>query len=227
VISTISSMPFSYEPGANDLQTTDIQGSLNLIEAARAAHVSHFVYTSIPEQFAVDFPLQSAKIQVEKALKESGLVYTILQPTYFMELWLSPAVGFDAANAKAVIYGMGENGISWISLYDVARFAVACLDNPAAKNTTLLLGGPAAVSPSAVVKLFEQAANRPFEVQHVPEEALQAQQAAASDPMQQSFTGLMRCYAQGRTIDMSATAETFAIQPTPLEEYVKRALALA
>jgi uncharacterized protein YbjT (DUF2867 family) len=56
-----------------------------------------------------------------------------------MEAWLSPVVGFDAANAKATVYGTGQNPISWIAIQDVARFAVASLDHPAAKNATLEL----------------------------------------------------------------------------------------
>jgi NADH dehydrogenase len=88
------------------------------------------------------FPLQDAKRAVETRLRESGLTYTILQPTYFVEAWLSPGVGFDYPNRKATIYGTGENPISWISYADVARFAVACLDNPASRNATLELGGP-------------------------------------------------------------------------------------
>jgi uncharacterized protein YbjT (DUF2867 family) len=227
VISTVSSMPFSYQPGVNDIQTTDLDGVTNLLEAAKANDASHFIYTSISGNIDLDFPLHNAKREVERRLKESGLVYTILRPSYFMEAWLSPAVGFDAANAKAAIYGSGQNPISWISLQDVAQFAVASLDHPAAKNATLELGGPEAVSPSEVVKLFEQAGGRPFEVQLVPEEALQAQQAAATDPMQQSFSGLMRCYALGDPIDMSAMLRDFAIQPTKLEEYVRRVLTLA
>jgi uncharacterized protein YbjT (DUF2867 family) len=220
-------MPFAYQPGVNDIQTTDLEGVSHLIEAAKANQVSHFIYTSFSGRVDLDFPLRNAKRQVEQKLKESGLVYTILRPSFFMEVWLSPAVGFDVANAKAAIYGTGENPISWIALRDVAQFAIACLDYPAAKNATLELGGPEAINPLQIVKLFEQESGRSFEVQHVPEEALQAQQAAATDPMQQSFSGLMRCYALGDPIDMSATLQTFAIQPTRMEEFVKRVLAPA
>ena len=223
VISTLSSMPFTYQPGVNDIRTTDLEGELSLIDAARAAKVRDFIYTSFTMD--LDFPLRNAKRAVEKHLKESGMTYTILRPSYFMEVWFSPAVGFDAANAKAAIYGAGQNPISWISLKDVAQFAVASLDNPAAKNATLELGGPEAISPLQVVKLFEQAGERAFEVQHVPEEALQAQQAAATDPMQQSFTGLMRCYARGDAIDMRATLKAFPLQLTTVGEFARRAYA--
>jgi len=226
VICTVSSMPFSYQPGVNDIQSTDLDGITSLIEAAQVNHVSQFIYTSFATNADIDFPLQNAKLEVEQKLKESGLDYTILRPSYFMEVWLSPAVGFDPANAKAVIYGTGQNPISWISLQDVAQFAVASLDHPAAKNATLALGGPEAVCPSDVIRLFEHANGSSFELQFVPEEALQAQQAAATDAMQQSFSGIMQYYAIGDPIEMSATLQAYAIQPTTLEEYVKRTLNL-
>ena len=225
VISTASSMPFAYRPGENDIRCVDLEGLINLIGAAQAAKVSHFIYTSFSEQIDMDFPLRNAKREVERRLKESGLVYTILHPSYFTEVWLSPAVGFDFANAKATIYGSGQNPISWISLQDVARFAVASLDNPAAHNATIEMGGPQALSPLQVVAIFEKVSGRKFEVQHVAEEALQAQQAGATDPMQQSFVGLMRVYAQGDPIEMQATFKAFAVQPTTVEEYARRVLA--
>ena len=224
VVCTVSSMPFSYQPGVNDIQRTDVDGITNLISAAQTNRISQFIYTSFSGNIDLDFPLRNAKREVEQRLKESRLAYTILRPSYFMEVWLSPAVGFDPANAKVVIYGTGHNPLSWMALEDVAQFTVAALDHPAAKNAILELGGPEAVSPLGVVKLFEQANGRSIELQFVPAEALAAQQAAATDPMQQSFSGLMRGVASGDPIDMSSTSKTFAIQLTKVEDYVKRVL---
>ena len=222
VISTVSSMPFSYQPGENDIQTVDSEGVMNLIEAAKAAGVEQFVYTSFTMDN--DFPLRNAKRAVERRLKDSGLTYTILRPGYFMEVWLSPAVGFDVANAKAQIYGTGEKPISSISFPDVAQFAVASLDNPAAQNATLELGGPEALSQLEMVQIFEEVSGRPFAVQHVPEEALEEQQKTATDPMQQSFSGLMRCYAQGDPIAMGETLQAFPTQLTPVRAYAEGVL---
>src|SRR2546426_8668333 len=137
------------------------------------------------------------------------MTYTILRPTFFTEVWLSPALGFDAPNAKAQIYGGGQNQISWISFQDVAQFAVAALDNDQARNAVIELGGPEALSPLDVVRLAEQVTRQRFAVQHVPEEALRAQHAAATDPLQQSFAALMLYYARGGVIDMQATLRAF------------------
>jgi uncharacterized protein YbjT (DUF2867 family) len=219
VISTASST-LSRQEG-DSIQTVDLEGQLNLVDAARAANVNHFVLISFPH-IDIEFPLQTAKRTVENHLKSSGLTYTILQPTDFMEVWLSPALGFDAANAKAQIYGPGENKISWISYKDVAQFAVASLDNSEARNAVIELGGPEALSPLEVVEIFEEVRGRKFDVQHVPEEALEAQRESAGDPLQQSFAALMLFYARGNIIDMQETLRKFPLRLTTVRDYAQR-----
>jgi nucleoside-diphosphate-sugar epimerase len=138
-----------------------------------------------------------------------------------MEVWLSPNLGFDAANGKATIYGDGERPVSWISLFDVAAFAVASVDNPQARNQILGIGGPEGVSPNEIVRVFENATGRKFEVQRVPEAALQAQYDSAADPMQRSFAALMLLCAKGDAIDMSKTAKNFSIRPKSVREFAR------
>lgn len=219
VVCTISSMPFAYVPGVNDIETVDRNGVRQLIDAAGAAGVKRFVYTSFSGHLDIDFPLGNAKRQVERWVIDSGLEYTILRPSYFMEIWLSPAVGFDPVNAKATIYGAGEQPISWISAHDVATFAVAALTAPSAANAVLELGGPRPISPLEVVRIFESATGRPFEVTHVPEDALRSQQEQSADPMQQSFAGLMRCYALGDPIEMGKVADLLARPMMTVDAY--------
>jgi uncharacterized protein YbjT (DUF2867 family) len=225
VISTVSALPGCYDPELNNIETVDTEGVKNLIQAAQAAGAEHFVYTS----FTMDneFPLRNAKRTIEGRLKDSGLTYTILRPSYFTEFWLSPAVGFDYANAKAQILGTGENPISWISFRDVARFAVDSLDSPVARNATLQLGGPEALSQLEMIQIFEEISGRSFEVQHVPEDALKQQQEEATDPAQQSFAGLMRAYARGDSVDMRSTLEAFPVQLISVRDYANSVLAAA
>jgi NADH dehydrogenase len=221
VISTASATVSRQE--GDSIQTVDLGGQLNLIDAAKTAGVHQFILISFSPS-AIEFPLQAAKRAVEKHLKQSGLSYTILQPTCFMEVWLSPALGFDAANAKAQIYGSGENKISWISFRDVAKFAAESLNNPEADNAVVELGGPESLSPLEVVRIFEQVQGRPFEIQHVPEEALLKQKKTADDPLQQSFAGLMLYYAAGNVIDMHETLQKFPVQLTSVKDYARASL---
>ena len=150
------------------------------------------------------------------------MTYTILQPSFFIEVWLSPALGFDAVNATAQIYGSGRNKISWISYQDVARFAVAALENPVAKNAVIELGGPDALSPLEVVKIFEELRGEAFKIQHVSEEQLQAQKEGATDSLQESFAGLMISCAQGNVIDMREVLERFPMRLGSVREYARK-----
>ena len=200
VVSTASSTVSRQE--GDSIENVDRQGQLNLVEAAEQAGVKHFVLTSFPN-VDIDFPLQTAKRAVEDRLQRGRMTYTILQPTVFTEVWLSPALGFDPAHGTARIYGDGHGKLSWISFHDVAQFAAAALDNPRAINAVIKLGGPDALSPLEVVRLAEQLMGKRIIVQHVPEEALRAQYSAATDPLQKSLAALMLYYAHAGAIDMA------------------------
>ena len=225
VVSTASST-LSHQAG-DTIETVDRDGELNLVEAAKAAGARHFIFVSFPP-FAEDFPLNKAKRAVEERLKGSGMAYTILWPTFFEEVWLSPALGFDAANAKARVYGSGKNKIHWISYFDVAAIAAACVDNAAVHDKTIQLGGPEALSPLETVRIFEQETHRNFAVEHVREEDLSAQKAAATDSLSASFTGLMLSLARGDTIDITDCRTLFpsiVSGLTSVRDYAKRSAA--
>jgi uncharacterized protein YbjT (DUF2867 family) len=208
---TTASSTLSRQPG-DTIDTVDRQGQLDLIDVAEAAGVRHMVLISFPP-FAVEFPLQTAKREVEERLQRSRLTYTILQPTFFDEVWLTPALGFDVSKATAQIYGAGHHRISWISAHDVARFAVTALDTPRAANCVIRLGGPEALSPLDVVQLAERITGRTFAVQHVPESELRTQYETATDPLARSFAGLMLYYAAGDVIDMAGPLRLFQVPP--------------
>jgi NADH dehydrogenase len=211
VITTASST-LSRQEG-DSIETVDRQGQLHLIDAAKRAGVRRFVYVSIPPDGHYDCPLSQAKREVEAALAHGGIEYTVLQANYFMEVWLSPALGFDYANGRATVYGSGEQPIGWVSYRDVAGFAVDALGNPAARNRMLLVGGPENLAPLSVVRIFEDVTGRPFTVEHVPLGALEQQYAEAKDPMSRTFAALMLDYAHGSPMDMRETLESM---PRPL-----------
>jgi len=220
---TTATTTLSRQPG-DSIAVTDQDGQLALVDAARAAGVERFVYVSYSGNFDGDDPLTRAKRSVERRLRESGLTYTILRPSVFMDIWLSPALGFDYANARATVYGSGEHAISWIALGDVAEFAVRSLSDPAAANATIELGGPEALSPDEVVRIFEEAAGRPFEVQRVPEDALRAQQAAATEELPRVFATLMLGLARGDVIPMDETLRRWPLQLTSVRDYARAVL---
>jgi uncharacterized protein YbjT (DUF2867 family) len=218
VISTASTS-YSRQP---DVAGVDHEGQIRLVDAAKTAGVSQFIFISFSGHFNADVPLINAKRAVEQRLKQSGMTYTIVRSTFFMEAMFSPTAGFDYLNAKAVIYGSGLNKVSWISIPDVAQFAAEAVDNPASRNATFEIGGPEALSPLEVVKIFEGVVGKPFEVQLLPEEAIRMQIAQAADPLQKSFAGMMLEYAKGDVVDMKPMLQAFPVKLTTVEEYAQR-----
>lgn len=198
VISTVTSMPTGTDDG---LRRVDHDGVLALIDAAERAGVSKFVYVSYSGNIDQPCALATAKRGCEERLRASAMQAVILRPSYFAEIWLSPAIGFDARNGRARIFGSGNEKVSYISGQDVAAFAVAVATREqAAKTTVLELGGPEPLSLRQVIATFEQAAGRKFTVESVPIEALQSQ-LGATDPLQATFAALTYAYAKGDVIE--------------------------
>lgn len=219
VICTASSMPFAYRAAVNDIQSVDRDGVIRLVDIARAAGVRHFIYTSFSGNLEIACPLRDAKRDVERHLRSSGMHFTILRPSYFMEVWFSPLVGFDPSAHRAVIYGAGDRRISWISLKDVARFAVLAADHPAARNTTLELGGPEPLTPLEVVSIFETTLRHRFAVSYVLDSALHARHAAATDPMDKSIAALMIGVVHGDWIPMHDVLQQFPLKLTRVRTF--------
>ncbi len=223
VVSTASAT-ISRTPG-DSIETVDLQGQLNLVRAARATGVKHFVFISFAPT-PLDSALQTAKRTVELELQKSGITYTILQPTFFAEIWLSPFLGFDYTQGTVTAYGSGETKTSWISIQDVAAFAVGSLHNPKAYGRVLQLGGPASLSLLDVVRIFEQQSGRQFTVTRVPLEALMAKREGAKDSLEHSTMSLLIGCAQGQVVDMT---EALSVVPLPLrsvEHYAREALSV-
>jgi uncharacterized protein YbjT (DUF2867 family) len=206
------------------VENVDGTGQTDLVDAADAAGVASFVYFSFSKHIDRDFPFRNAKRAVERRLKDSRLDHTILRPTFLMEVWLNPIAGFDFRNGQARIFGLGGNPISWISMYDVARFAVISLGTPLARNATFELGGPEAISPLDTVRIFEELGGRRFQLEFVSEEELTEQQENAPDSLQRSLAGLSLCYAAGDVIDMTAILRSFPMAMTSVRDYARRVL---
>ena len=196
VLCTATSMPHGKDDG---LHRVDHDGALALIDCAERAGVQHFVYTSYSGNIREDSPLETAKRDCEKRLLASRMRATILRPSYFMEIWLSPVLGFDPASGRVRIYGAGDAKVSYISFHDVVSFALAVAANPSHPSAILEMGGPESLSQLDAVATFVQALGRKIEIDKLPLAALE-EQHRSPDPLQKTFAALMVGYTKGDTI---------------------------
>jgi NADH dehydrogenase len=78
-------------------------------------------------------------------LRESPMAYTILQPNVFMDVWFPLLIEAAVVSGQPVtLVGHSSRRHAFIAERDLAEFAAATLFAPAARNSTLVLGGPAA-----------------------------------------------------------------------------------
>jgi len=221
VVSTASAIP-PRQPD-DSIEKVDELGHLALLAAAERASVARFVFISFAP-FAKDFALQRAKRKVEAALVASAIDHVILQPTFFTEFWLGPAIGFDLAGGHARVLGDGNQRVSWISFHDVARFAVAACERPGFSNAILQLGGPDALSALEVVKIFEELGAPAPQLDFVPTVALDAQLRPATNPVEEAFAALMYSAATGHVIDTRPQLELLDGRLTTVREYARASL---
>ena len=222
VITTVSST-ISHQEGDN-IQTVDHDGNLSLVAVAKEAGVKHFIFISGRFDMEIGLSLVTAKRATELAIINSGMNYTILRASFFMEIWISPILGFNYPEHKAQVYGDGQSTVSYVSYKDVAAFASGSVDNPEAFNSVIEVGGPEALSQLDVVKIFEQASGVSFEVQCVPENVLKQQMNEAPDPLQRLFAGMMLMYTVGNAMDMTASLQKIPVELHSIKEYANTVL---
>jgi uncharacterized protein YbjT (DUF2867 family) len=219
VISTITTILTS-QPG-DSFEATDGEGNKALIDAAKTAGVTKFVFVSFDSTRTPDNPLASAKKAAEEHLKASGLDYTILHGSLFCESWLGPMLFADPLAGTAKVYGKGLDRIRYIAVADVAEFAVQALTSPVARNATIQVAGPEEISQREAVRIFEEVYGKKFSVIEIPEAALEAQWSSAQNPFDRTFAGLMLGVARGLGSGMKPRFEEFPMQMTTPREYVR------
>ena len=145
----------------------------NAIDVAKEAGVEHIVKLStkgVSEKS--DFLIPKLHYQIEQKLKSSGLNWTILQPSAFMQNWLGDFS--DTIKKERKIYdAVGDTKMPFIDARDIAEVAVRILTNPDKHvNKTYLLTGSEAVSYHEVAEAISQAIHESVTyVSQSPEEA--------------------------------------------------------
>lgn len=155
--------------GKASVASVDEAGNRHLIDAARAAGARQFVFTSAllpPAFFAIDY--FAAKQRTEDYLRQSGVPYTILRPTAFMETWAAMIGEPALRQGKVRIFGSGTLPMNFVAVDDVAEVAVLTLDRPDARNAVVEIGGPENLTQLDVVAIFERLAGRPVKRSHMP-----------------------------------------------------------
>lgn len=213
--------------GPDAAKFVDLQGHEDLIDAAQAAGVEHFVYTSIYPCSGFDcVPFFRMKQEVERYLQASGLPHTVIRPTAFMEWHAEEFIGKPILETgKVSLFGRGDNPRNFVAVKDVAQVVVMVLTDPALRGSVVDVGGPENLTNMDVVRLYEQQAGHPAKVSHMPLPALQVLYRLLR-PFHPGLSGIMQASVlidtTDQTFDPGAMLARFPIELTRLEDFVQR-----
>jgi divinyl chlorophyllide a 8-vinyl-reductase len=158
-----------------DAWAIDHRAHLHALDAARHAGVSRFVLLSA---ICVQKPLlefQRAKLAFEKALIDSGVVYSIVRPTAFFKS-LSGQIERVKQGKPFLVFGDGRlTACKPISDDDLAEYLAECLDDESRANRVLPIGGPGdAITPRQQGERLFALLGRTPRFRHVPVAMLDA-----------------------------------------------------
>ena len=202
-IDTVISAITGFGPGGGGPRRVDFEGNANLIEAAEAAGVKHFILISI-HGAGSEHPMElyRAKFMAEQRLRESGLEWTIIRPTVFKELWAGIVGDPLLKSGTAMVFGRGENPINFVSVHDVARCIEQAVIDPHVRGRTLEVGGPENLTLNRLVEIVAQSNSLQAKARHIPLGALRIG-ATALRPFKPDIAGLLQAAVLMDTTDMS------------------------
>jgi uncharacterized protein YbjT (DUF2867 family) len=145
---------------------TQEQQANNAIKAAKQAGDLHLVRHSMwgPESRII-----KQGYKVDEAIKSSGLPWTILRPTFFMQNTMMAA---QTISSDGMIYwDMKDGKLAMIDVRDIVDTAVAVLTGSGHEGKDYILTGPEAISFHNVANTFSKVLGKDVKYVNVPGEA--------------------------------------------------------
>jgi uncharacterized protein YbjT (DUF2867 family) len=138
-----------------------------VIRATQSANVERLVFHSVMHPHVEAMPHHWQKLRVEELLFESGLPFTILQPTVYMQNILTQWDQILKYGIYTLPYSTATR-LSLVDLEDVARVAAMVLTEPGHQGATYELVGTPAMSQIDIADVLSEQLDRPVTVKAVP-----------------------------------------------------------
>ncbi|MGR3274081.1 NAD(P)H-binding protein [Acaryochloris marina NIES-2412] len=126
----------------DDTWAIDYQAHMDVLSLAKESGVKQMVLLSAICVQKPRLAFQHAKLAFEKALRESGLIYSIVRPTAYFKS-LAGQVAKIQNGKPFYLFGDGKlTACKPISDPDLAAYIVDCLEDASLQNKILPIGGP-------------------------------------------------------------------------------------
>lgn len=212
--------------GKNKSAKVDEAGHKLLVDEAKKAGVTHFIYTSISTA-SPDHPVDffRTKYIIEQYLINSGLNYTILRLPAFMEWHVYNLLGKNIVQkGKTTILGSGKNPANFIAVKDVVAAMDTIALNQNYYNKTIPVAGPQNISRNKIAELFGKALNSNPKTGHVPVGVLKVFSVLLK-PFHPGIARIMKLSVHAETADETMNTKEsikqFGLKPTTIEEFIQ------
>jgi uncharacterized protein YbjT (DUF2867 family) len=159
------------------IRKVDWEAKCALIQIAKAMGVQRFLFFSIDKcDQHREVPLMDLKFCTEQYLAASGLDWTVLRLTGFMQPLIS-AYAVPILEEQPVWGTSDATRTAYLDTQDVARMALAALRREGTRGRVLTLSGPKAYSVQDVIQLCEKLGKQEAKVTRVPVATLKATRA--------------------------------------------------
>jgi uncharacterized protein YbjT (DUF2867 family) len=206
----------------------DLGAYQNLCAAARNTGIRRLIYVSY-KGVSQDAPVDIFRVKwyIEDAIRRSGVPSVMLRPTAFMEIWIDQILAKGIREkGVATIFGDGTNIANYISVDDVAEFALKILSRAEVVNEAVDAGGPSNLSQNDLATLVERRLKSSGKRRHVPVAALRLLPPVIR-PFSEVAARLMTLGLYSATEAQAfpgwkTSADRFGVAPRTVEKYVEQ-----
>jgi uncharacterized protein YbjT (DUF2867 family) len=196
--------------------------SARVVDAAKAASVKHIVKLSV---MGADWPQPTLfgkeHAEMERYIRQSGVPYTFLHPTFFMQNLLGEAT----IKTQGAFYGCaGDGKASYIDTRDIAAVATAALTKNGHEGKTYELTGPELLSNGDLATTLSSATGREIRYVNLSDEGVRDGMTSAGVPtwLIQPLIDLAVNQREGRFATISgAVDEITGRKPLTFEQFVR------
>jgi uncharacterized protein YbjT (DUF2867 family) len=194
-------------------------------DAARAAGVRHVIkFSGLDARPDTTFPFGLMHKEIEEYLERSGLAWTHLRPTGFMQEYLREAPSI--INDGAFYLALGDVRLNPIDLVDVAKVAFLLLRDGGHEGARIAVTGPEALTMVEIADRISHAIGKT--VRYVAVSPAARRQALIAHGIPAEFVDALDKQVKERLkggieskVDLS-THQLFNVKPTTFLEFAQR-----
>lgn len=164
----------------------EVSQGVNMADAAKRSDIKHFVYSSVASaDQRTGIPHFDTKARVEDHIRATGLHYTILRPTFFMENWLGMREPIEKGELRQPL--SPGTRLQMIAVQDIGRFVALAFEKPGRwQDRALELAGDE-LSMSELAQAFSRASGREVRYVQIPWDQFEQQAGKETATMYRWF----------------------------------------